>query len=215
MVVARGKKKSPQVRDQVREQNRAAYREAILGAAERLFSERGFIGVRMSDVAAEAGLATGTLYNYFENKEEVLRSLIVMRGSTLIQELQETFESERDAIARIERMVTMAFAYIERHRAGYKMLVDSGPPEAMSRLCGGEVLEIQARYMGLFENAMAAAVRARRLRNKFPAKDLALFIAGAMDAMARTWIASDDRTGLADKVGLVIELFLSGASTKP
>jgi AcrR family transcriptional regulator len=215
MVVARGKKKHPQVRDQVREQNRVAYREAILAAAERVFSERGFVGVRMSDVAAEAGLATGTLYNYFENKEAVLRSLIVMRGSTLIQELQETFESERDAIARIERMVTMAFTYIERHRAGYKMLVDSGPPEAMARFCGGEVLEIQAQYMGLFENAMAAAVRARRLRNKFPAKDLALFIAGAMDAMARTWIASDDRTGLADKVDLVIELFLSGASTKP
>jgi AcrR family transcriptional regulator len=215
MVVARGKKKHPQVRDQVREQNRAAYRDAILAAAERVFSERGFIGVRMSDVAAEAGLATGTLYNYFENKEEVLRSLIVMRGSTLIQELQETFESERDAIARIERMVTMAFAYIERHRTGYKMLVDSGPPEVMARFCGGEVLEIQARYMSLFESAMAAAVRARRLRNKFPPKDLALFMAGAMDAMARAWIASDDSTGLADKVGLVIELFLSGASTKP
>jgi AcrR family transcriptional regulator len=211
----RGSRKRPQVRDQVREQNRAAYREAILAAAERVFSARGFTGVRMSDVAAEAGLATGTLYNYFENKEEVLRSLIVMRGSGLIQELQETFESERDAIGRIERMVTMAFTYIERHRAGYKMLVESGPPEVMTRFCGQEVHEIHLRYMTLFEQAMAAAIRAKRLRNKFPAKDLALFLAGAMDAMARIWTASDERTGLTEKVGQVLELFLSGASTKP
>lgn len=215
MVVARGKKKRPQVREQVREQNRAAYREAILAAAERLFSERGFIGVRMSEVAAEAGLATGTLYNYFENKEEVLRSLIQMRGTSLMQEMQETFESERDAIARIERMVQMAFAYIERHRVGYKMLVENGQSDAMARFCGSEMLDLQSRYLGLFEDAMAAAVRARRLRNKFPPKDLARFMAGAMDSMARAWIASDDRTGLTDKVGLVIELFLSGASTKP
>lgn len=215
MVKARGNRERPQVREQVREQNRAAYREAILAAAERVFSARGFTGVRMSDVAAEAGLATGTLYNYFENKEEVLRSLILMRGSGLIQELQETFESERDAIARIERMVTMAFAYIERYRTSYKMLVESGPPEVMSRFCGQEVHEIHARYLTLFEQAMAAAIRARRLRNKFPPKDLALFLAGAMDAMARVWTASDERTALTDKVGQVLELFLSGASTKP
>jgi AcrR family transcriptional regulator len=215
MVQARDKSKRPQVREQVREQNRAAYREAILAAAERVFSARGFIGVRMSDVAAEAGLATGTLYNYFENKDEVLRSLIVMRGSGLIQELQETFESERDAIARIERMVTMALAYIERHRAGYKMLAESGPPELMKRFCGEELRAIHDRYLALFEQAMAAAIRARRLRNKFPPKDLALFLSGAMDAMARVWSASDERTALADKAGQVLELFLSGASTKP
>jgi AcrR family transcriptional regulator len=215
MVEARKRKRPPQVREQVREQNRAAYREAILAAAERVFSARGFIGVRMSDVAAEAGLATGTLYNYFENKEEVLRSLIAMRGSGLIQELQETFESERDALARIERMVTMAFAYIERHRAGYKMLVESGPPEVMTRFCGQEVQDIHLQYLALFEQAMAAAIRARRLRNKFSPRDLALFLAGAMDAMARVWSASDERAGLTDKVGQVLELFLSGASTKP
>ena len=208
--------RSAAVRERLREQQRATYRAAILEAAERIFAACGFIGVRMSDVAAEAGMATGTLYNYFESKSEILRSLILVRGNDLLHELRAMHETERDPIARIERMVTATFDYVERHRAGYKMLVEMAPPEVALRQLGGpEVLEIQAGYLALVEAAVAAAVRARRLRSKFPARDLAMFLAGAMDGMARTSIALDDGTRLADKVGMVMELFLSGAGTKP
>jgi AcrR family transcriptional regulator len=203
------------VRERLREQQRATYREAILDAAERVFAARGFTGVRMSDVAAEAGMATGTLYNYFENKGEILGSLILARGNDLLRELEATHEAERDPIARIERMVQATLDYVEKHRAGYKMLVEMAPPEIALRQFGGPgMLEIQVRYLALFETAMAAAVRARRLRSKFPARDLAIFLAGAVDGLARQSIALDDRTRLADKVGMVMELFLSGAGTK-
>jgi AcrR family transcriptional regulator len=205
----------PAVRERLREQQRATYREAILDAAERVFAARGFTGVRMSDVAAEAGMATGTLYNYFENKGEILGSLILARGNDLLRELEATHEAERDPLARIQRMVVATFDYVEKHRAGYKMLVEMAPTEVALRQFGGPgMLEIQARYLALFEAAVAVAVRARRLRSKFPARDLAIFLAGAMDGLARTSISLDDRIRLADKVGMVMELFLSGAGTK-
>ena len=203
------------VRERLREQQRATYREAILDAAERVFAARGFTGVRMSDVAAEAGMATGTLYNYFENKGEILGSLILARGNDLLRELEATHQAERDPLARIERMVQATFDYVEKHRAGYKMLVEMAPTEVALRQFGGPgMLEIQVRYLALFETAMAAAVRARRLRSKFAARDLAIFLAGATDGLARTSISLDDRIRLADKVGMVMELFLSGAGTK-
>jgi AcrR family transcriptional regulator len=212
---ARPEAKPAAVRERLREQQRATYREAILDAAERVFAARGFTGVRMSDVAAEAGMATGTLYNYFENKGEILGSLMRARGNDLLRELEATHETERDPLARIERMVQATFDYVEKHRAGYKMLVEMAPPEIALRQFGGPgMLEVHARYLALFETAVAAAVRARRLRSKFPARDLAIFLAGAMDGLARTSIALDDRIRLADKAGMVMELFLSGAGTK-
>jgi AcrR family transcriptional regulator len=215
--VARPETRPPAaVRERIRAQQRATYREAILEAAERIFAACGFIGVRMSDVAAEAGMATGTLYNYFENKSEILRSLILARGNDLLRELQAMLEAEQEPIARIGRMVQATFDYIESHQAGYKMLVELAPSEVALRQLGGpEVLEIQAQYLALFEAALTAAVRARRLRSKFPARDLAMFLAGAMDGMARASIALDDGIRLAGKVGMVMELFLSGAGTKP
>jgi AcrR family transcriptional regulator len=208
--------KAVAVRERLREQQRATYREAILSAAERIFASCGFHGVRMSDVAAEAGMATGTLYNYFESKSEVLCSLIVERGNDLLRELQALRDSECNPITRIERIVQATFDYVERHRAGYKMLSELAPPElALRQLGGPEVVEIQARYLAVVEAAMAAGLRARRLRSKFSPRDLAMFLAGAMDGMARMSVAVDDGTRLADKAGMVMELFLSGASTKP
>lgn len=50
-------------------------RKDILDAALRLFAERGFNETTVSDIAAEAGMGTGTVYLYFPSKEEVLHGL--------------------------------------------------------------------------------------------------------------------------------------------
>lgn len=211
-----GRRGRSQVRERIREQHRAAYREAILDAAERLFAARGISGVRMSDLAAEAGLATGTLYNYFQSKGEVFRSLILLRGSGLIRVLQESYERERDPMARLTAMVQVAFAYIEKHRAGYKMIAEMTLPEATLRRFGGrELIDLQGAYLALFQKAMSDAAENRRIRDTLSTADLTMFLVGAMDAIARVWSASDEASSLVAKASVVMELFLSGASTRP
>ena len=54
---------------------RAARREEILDAARRVFAERGFKGTTIADIADEAGIALGTIYLYFEAKDDVFRAL--------------------------------------------------------------------------------------------------------------------------------------------
>ena len=54
----------------------AARREAILDAALTVFAERGYEGARLDDVAARAGVAKGTLYLYFKDKEALFEALI-------------------------------------------------------------------------------------------------------------------------------------------
>lgn len=51
-------------------------RDAILNAALDVFSERGFAAARLDDVAAKAGVAKGTLYLYFEDKEALFEQLL-------------------------------------------------------------------------------------------------------------------------------------------
>lgn len=55
--------------------------EEIIAAALDLFVERGFAVTRLEDVAARAGVSKGTLYLYFENKEDLFKA--VVRGSLL------------------------------------------------------------------------------------------------------------------------------------
>ncbi len=48
----------------------------IVEAALDAFAERGFAATRLEDVAARAGISKGTLYLYFENKEELFKAVI-------------------------------------------------------------------------------------------------------------------------------------------
>jgi AcrR family transcriptional regulator len=57
-------------------ERRAARREAILAAALDEFAERGFAGARLEDVARRAGVAKGTIYLYFRDKEELFQELV-------------------------------------------------------------------------------------------------------------------------------------------
>src|SRR3954462_15829791 len=54
-------------------------RERILAAAERIFARHGFFAAKVSDVAKEAGVADGTIYLYFKNKDDLLISLFENR----------------------------------------------------------------------------------------------------------------------------------------
>ncbi len=48
---------------------------AIMGAALKLFTERGFHGTSTAQISKNAGVATGTLFNYFPTKEDLINSL--------------------------------------------------------------------------------------------------------------------------------------------
>jgi AcrR family transcriptional regulator len=59
-----------------RERTKARNRAAILGAAREVFAERGYEAATVRDVIRRTGLAAGTFYNYFGDKEAVLRALL-------------------------------------------------------------------------------------------------------------------------------------------
>jgi AcrR family transcriptional regulator len=68
-------------------------RQAILAAAKRLFAERGFHGASVSDLARETGLPVGSIYTYFENKDDVARTVIEEGWEVFFQELVSALEA--------------------------------------------------------------------------------------------------------------------------
>src|SRR3989442_11977961 len=56
-------------------QTKAATRETILRTAKRLFAENGYEATRTRDIAKAAGIASGTLFNYFQAKEAIVACL--------------------------------------------------------------------------------------------------------------------------------------------
>jgi AcrR family transcriptional regulator len=93
-----------------REATKQANREAILGGARGVFSEIGFGAATVRDIVRSTGLATGTFYNYFPDKEAVLRALV----DDIAAEARARVRAARRSAETVEDFVASGFrAYLE------------------------------------------------------------------------------------------------------
>jgi AcrR family transcriptional regulator len=87
----------------------------ILDAALDAFAERGLAGTRVEDIAARAGVSKGTLYLYFESKEELFREAIRDKVARTLEGLATAAEG-RDPIQRLTRFIEAYWAHLRRPR---------------------------------------------------------------------------------------------------
>src|SRR4051812_39616639 len=86
--------------------DRAAKRERLLDAAERVFAHRGFFAAKVADIAREAGVADGTIYLYFKSKDDVLISLFesrIVRVNATLAAAVASAERPRDQLVAFVR----------------------------------------------------------------------------------------------------------------
>lgn len=74
-----------------RERENLRQRDDIFEAALRLFSERGYHNVSMSQIAGEAEFGIGTLYKFFDNKENLYKALIMEKDSSHVSMVADLF----------------------------------------------------------------------------------------------------------------------------
>ncbi len=87
-----------------REQQRQERRQQILKAALAVFSERGFHAANVSDVAAAAGVSQGTIYWYFDSKEELLTAAILYFFEQFGQDALAGLEGKETAAAKLRAL---------------------------------------------------------------------------------------------------------------
>lgn len=87
-------------------------RGLILGAAVRVFADKGYHTCRVGDIAEEAGVAHGLLYHYFRSKEDVLQSIFRETWKDVVdaaRRVEETDEPARERLAGIAKIMLRAW----------------------------------------------------------------------------------------------------------
>ena len=72
----------------VTEATRVEHRRRLLEAATAEFAAKGFDGARVDDISLAAGLGKGTVYNYFESKQEVFREAVAAWFARIVEALE-------------------------------------------------------------------------------------------------------------------------------
>lgn len=191
---------------------REAYREAILEAAERLFTRVGYHETKMADLAADAGVAVGTLYKHFRSKEEVFASLSARNREQLVSILDEARQVD-DPIQQLIAIVTQVFAYVEDRAALFAIYAELGDSFGSQAPGRGEGSNCRAcdRLFGVLESIFEDAMEAGQIRNDLAASLLAATFAGAMNSALLAWVRADRKYALTEHSLPLVDLFLKGA----
>lgn len=88
-------------------------RELIIEAAERIFSQKGFFRAKVEEIAAEAGVGKGTVYEYFSSKEEVFKEMLI-HVTKDVRLLGDT--SGLTCVERIGEIIRQHLKFMAKHR---------------------------------------------------------------------------------------------------
>jgi TetR/AcrR family fatty acid metabolism transcriptional regulator len=187
-------------------------REAILGAATRVFARNGYFNSKVADIARDAGVADGTVYLYFKSKEEILHSIFDRSMEEAITEGRKQLLSITDPREKLRRV---AHLHLERLGADRDLaIVFQVELRSSTKFMEEFSATGFAEYLGLIRAAVEEGQRAGVFRKELNAKVIAKILFGALDEMATNWILSQRRYKLAPMADQVLDIFLNGVSAR-
>lgn len=202
-------------RERVRASNREAYREAIVASAAEVFGRVGYRAAKIADIAEAAGVATGTVYNYFDNKEAVFAT-IVERGCVELMARLDLAVRGRRGLARLRELLATFCVVIEEQAEMFAVYVEatglpySGVPDSDPGIEAG-----RSALTDRFRAAILDAIELRELREDMPVDDLVAWLSGAIGTLMIRWISRPlPRGSLGADGERMLDVFLHGAARR-
>ena len=91
-------------------------RAIILDAALRTFVKRGYPETKVAEIASEAGVAEGTIYNYFQSKEELLLALFDEKWGMIIDEIRKKIRRLDDPNKKLKAIFATVVTMFRKNR---------------------------------------------------------------------------------------------------
>lgn len=163
--------------------------EVIVDAARHMFMENGFSGTRMSGIAKRAGVADGTLYLYFENKEALARTVVTDFYGRLTNSAQEGVDQLSTTEERLRFLARHHLTNCMRERRVLEMLplLDL----EMDSYGGSELFALNKNYVAIFDRIAKDGQASGRVNQNITPWVLRDIFYGAMDYGSRTMLLRD------------------------
>ncbi len=185
--------------------------QQIIDAAIRVFARNGYYNSRVSDVAREAGIASGTIYLYFKTKDDILVTLFRQKMAEWVALVRKEIAGERDPIAKIRKIVRLHFHVIEANPE-LAEVVQVELRQGQKFFRGASAREVSA-YFDVIQAVLEEGIAAGRVRRDLPVKVATKMLFGAMDQLATSWVLGKRAYRLTDAAEPVATIFLKGVST--
>jgi AcrR family transcriptional regulator len=199
----------------LRERIRETTAQAILAAAEEVFADQGLHAAHMGDIAAHAGVAVGTLYNHFKDREALLAGLLEARRHELLARLDAASRESADLPfrQRLRAILAVMLNHKHDHRKFFHILMQGevGRYHETFPSAGSVSAETIREVFARVDKVMKQGVREGELRTDL-ADLLALVFMGIVRAFAIRAMALGADTNVASETDRLLGFFFEGAA---
>lgn len=186
--------------------------QSIQEAAIRVISRKGMAAATMQDIAEEAGIAKGTIYLYFRDREELVEKTF----ETAIGELHKRLDAALDADGSFEQklraVITAQLGFFNENREFFRLYHSLRMPvgsatqqRRQKRTCQPQFRARVERLAGVLQQAMDAG----EVRTLDP-KRLALFLIEGTIAIVLERLSEDEPPPESDDIELIVSTLLGG-----
>jgi TetR/AcrR family fatty acid metabolism transcriptional regulator len=184
-------------------------RALILEAAVRVFARKGYHAARVGDIAAEAGVAHGLLYHYFDSKEKVLESIFRETWTELLRALEQVEKDVRPADEQLRQVAAIVLRSWRRDPDLVRVLVRE---VARSPQLGGRVAEIE-RAFATIQRIVERGQAGGELRADVDPRLASWIVYGALEEILTGWVLGtlpDGDDGVADAERAIVAVLSGG-----
>lgn len=179
----------------------------ILRAAERVFAEKGYTQATISEIAKLSAISEGTIYEYFENKEDLLLSIPERRFKEHIDALEEIFEI-KDPSRKLRRLIRYHFSLYLRERDFLKVFLLH--IQLNKKFYDSPVYEIFKQYTQVIIDTLEEGKREGSIRANVNNRVFENLFLGAFSHMGLRWfiLGKEAETNMMKEIDEVVSLLL-------
>lgn len=141
--------------------------EAILNEACILFAEKGYEHTPISEIAENAGVASGTIIYHFKNKDNLLYVLVWQTLNALFRQTRGRLDQVETGMRGVELFIDSFFDFMRTHRNESMLLLKNRSFEKLNDLKGSPAMDIksiQRRYSELLEEVLQKGIEDKSVK---------------------------------------------------
>jgi TetR/AcrR family fatty acid metabolism transcriptional regulator len=180
----------------------------ILDAAVSVFADQGFYNSTISQIAREAGVADGTIYLYFKNKQDILSQFFTYKTRLVFSNFKQAVDKEKNAIDKLRCLIKIHFQEFQRDRKMaevYRM-----ETRQSHQLMEQQIKEMTKMYLDLIASIVEQGQEEATMRQDLFLALVKRFILGAVEEVINVWVISGGKYDLVSQADPLVDLFLKG-----
>jgi TetR/AcrR family fatty acid metabolism transcriptional regulator len=183
----------------------------ILEAAVTVFARQGFHQSTVAQIAKEAGVADGTIYLYFKNKDDILVQFFAYRTKQVFDRFRAEVQKADNSLDKLRNLIRRHLMEFQRDRN--MAVVYQVETHQNSRLAESQIREMSQMYQDLISEIVELGQQEGKIRKELYVSLVKRFILGSVDEVINTWLHSEKAYDLVSMADPLVDLLVKGIGT--